>query len=197
MSPKLFNILLVLIPVIVYYGVFDPLYNGNPGLVWTPESSISGLQAKNVQYTNTYNLISKVGKDIKKINDDYVAIPETTTATVTQMLPDEIDPIRLRNEVINIADKTGVPISTVKISEDNRVSVPGVGAYTITFDVKARYSDIKNLLVGYEKNTRFYNIDSLRISRIETKGLSPQELLVFDKEALLATVSYKVYYLLK
>jgi hypothetical protein len=197
MSPKLLNILLVLIPVIVYYGVFDPLYNGNPGLVWTPESSIAGLQAKNVQYTNTYNLISKVGKDMKKINDEYVAIPETTVATVTQMLPDEIDPIRLRNEVINIADKVGVPISTVKITEDNRVTVPGTGSYTITFDVKARYADIKNLLAAYEKNTRFYNIDALRIARSDPKGLSAQELLVFDKEQLQVTVSYKVYYLLK
>jgi hypothetical protein len=197
MSPKLLNILLVLIPVILYYGVFDPLYTGNQGLIWTPESSIAGLQAKNVQYENTYNLISKVEKDMKKINNDYISIPEATTTKVMEMLPDEIDPVRLRNEVISIADKAGVPISGVKIAEDNRVGVPGVGAYTITFEVETKYKELKNLLEMYDKNTRFYNIDSLRITRADPKGLSAQELLLFDKEKLQAGISYKVYYLLK
>lgn len=197
MSPKLLNILLVLIPVILYYGVFDPLYTGNQGLIWTPESSIAALQAKSVQYTNTYNLVAKVEKDMKKINNDFVAIPEATTTKVTIMLPDEIDQIRLRNEVISIADTVGVPVSAVKITEDNRVSVSGVGAYTITFDIKAKYKDAKKLLEAYEKNTRFYNIDTLRIIRFDPKGLSAQELLLFDKELLQITISYKVYYLLK
>lgn len=184
-------------PVIMYYAVFEPLYKGNPGLIWTPESSIAGLQSKNVQYLNTYNLISKVEKDMKRINDHYISIPETTIATVTKMLPDEIDPIRLRNEVISIADSAGIAISTVKITEDNKISVPGTGTYTVTFQVKGKYSDLKNLLESYEKNTRFYNIDSLRISRVDPKDLSAEELLMFDKEHLQTTVNYKVYYLLK
>ena len=75
--------------------------------------------------------------------------------------------------------------------------MPGVGSYTITFDVKARYDDLKNLLAEYEKNTRFYNIDVLRITRAESKGLLGQELFVFDKEQLQVNVSYRVYYLLK
>lgn len=197
MSPKLLNVLLVLIPVILYYGVFDPLYTGNQGLIWTPESSIEALQLKNVQYTSTINLISKVEKDIKKINNNYTSISATTTTKVTAMLPDEIDPIRLRNEVISIADKAGVSVGGVKINDESRSSLPGTGAYLITFEIKARYKDLKRLLESYERNTRFYNIETLRIARFDTKGLSNQELLLFDKEALQTTVSYKVYYLLK
>ncbi len=197
MSPKLLNILLGLIPVILYYGVFNPLYTGSQGLVWTPPSNVKALQAKNVQYINTYNLISKVEKDIKKVNANYLAVPEATTTRVTQLLPDEINSIRLRNEVISIADATGVSIANVKVTEDNRASVPGTGSHQIAFDVKAKYKDIKKLLEAYEKSTRFFNIEILRINRPEAKGLSAAEMLLFDKESLNAAITYKVYYLLK
>ncbi len=197
MSPKLLNILLVLIPAILYYGVFDPLYTGKPGLIWTPESSISALQSTNVQYTNTINLVSKVEKDIKKVNEEYQAIKAdaTTTHKVMKMLPDSIDPIVLRSEVISIADNKGVSIIDVGIKEDAKNVPQGLGAYLVTFSVKGRYPVLKNLLQEYEKNLRFYTVETIDIQRQEAKGLTDKELLDFDKESLSAKLVYKVYYL--
>lgn len=195
MSPKLLNILLVLIPLVAYYGFFEPLYTGKPGIVWTPESSIRALQSTHVSYINANNLVSEATSGIKKINDNYKAISATTTKKVETMLPDTIDRFKLRNEVLAIADSAGVSITNIIITDDARVANKDAKAFLVTFGVKARYADLKKLFQEYEKSTRFYSIDKMAISLADSKGLSQQEMLNFDKEALVTTVSYKVYYL--
>ena len=179
----------------LYYAVFQPLYTGNPGLIWTPASSIAGLQSQNVQYANTLNLITNVEKDIKKIDADYKSIPATTTKKIETMLPDTVDPIRLRNEALAIADAAQVSISNLRVSEYTKSLPSEVGAYQVDFAVNARYPLLKKLLEGFEKNLRFYSIETIGIQRPIAKDLTAAELLLFDKESLSTTVSYKVYYL--
>ncbi len=195
MSPKLLNILLLLIPVIFYYGVFNPLYTGNPGLVWTPESSIAALQASNVQHSNTLSLVSEVQRGIKKINEDYKVVDATTIKKFEAMLSDKIDPIKLKKEVITIAETEGVAISGLSVREDVRFPVPGTGSYVISFSIKAKYSTIKSLLQAYETSTRFYTIESFAVRQQELKSLSEADIKNNDKEALQASVEYRVYYL--
>lgn len=186
-----------MIPLVLYYGFFDPLYTGNPGFVWTPESSIRQLQSSNVQYANSLVLVSDVDQRVKKINQDYKLVSSTTTSKVELMLPDSIDPIKLRNEVIAIADKAGISINGLTVNTDDIKSNSNVGAYIISFTVKARYASIKKLLEEYEKNKRFFTIDSLAIRQQDTKNLSPEEVSRLDKEAIQATVRFNVYYLKK
>ena len=195
MSPKLLNILLILIPVMLYYGVFNPLYTGNPGLIWAPESSIAGLQGANVQYANTISLVSEVQAGIKKINGDYKTVEATTTKKIEAMLSDKIDPIKLKKEVITIAEVKGVAINAVTVRDETRFPIPGVGSYLVSFSFKARYPTIKALLQEYERSTRFYTIESLSVTRQELKGLSEIEIKNNDIEALQTQVEYRVYYL--
>lgn len=195
MSPKLLNILLILIPVILYYGVFNPLYTGNPGLIWAPESSIAALQGANVQYSNTMGLVSEVQRGIKKINDDYKVVEATTTKKIEAMLSDKIDSIKLKKEVIAIAEVVGVAVSSVSVREDARFPVPGTGSYLVSFSFKARYPTIKALLQAYERNTRFYTIESLAVNRQDSKGLSETDIKNNDTEALQVIAEYRVYYL--
>lgn len=195
MSPKLLNILLILIPVMLYYGVFNPLYTGNPGLIWAPESSIAGLQGANVQYANTISLVSEVQAGIKKINGDYKTVEATTTKKIEAMLSDKIDPIKLKKEVITIAEVKGVAINAVTVRDETRFPISGVGSYLVSFSFKARYPTIKALLQEYERSTRFYTIESLSVTRQELKGLSEIEIKNNDTEALQTQVEYRVYYL--
>lgn len=192
MSPKLLNVLLVLVPLVMYYGFIEPMYTGNPGIVWSPSSSIRGLQSTNVQYVNAINLVSAATLGIKKINDEYLAVSTSSIEKAELMLPDSIDRFKLRNEVISIADKSGVAITGLAIAENAKNSNGEIQSYTISFGVKARYPALKRLLQEYEKSTRFYTIESITINVADPKGLSPEDLLLFDSEALVSNVVYTV-----
>lgn len=194
MSPKLLNILLVLIPAILYYFVYVPLTTGNPSAIFTPVASISSLQATNVQYTNTLSLISKIQTDIKKVNDDYKTLDIASTTKVEMMLPDSLNQLKLRREVTAISDSVGIGIKGLNVKEDKSSSA-NLGAYVVEFSFKARYKNIKLLLEEYEKNKRFYTIETLRISRVDVKNLKSEDLQNLDRDALLVFVTYKVNYL--
>ena len=192
MSPKLLNVLLLLIPVVMYYGFIEPMITGNPGMVWTPSNSIKGLQATNVQYINAANIVSTITMDMKKVNKDYLDISTSTIEKVGIMLPDTIDIFKLRKEVVSIADKVGVSIADPAITENPRNTDQSVQSYLITFALKAKYPKIKELLQEYEKNMRFYSVESMTIKIKDKKGLSAEELLSFDSETLDVEISYTV-----
>ena len=192
MSPKLLNVLLLLIPVVMYYGFIEPMITGNPGMVWTPSNSIKGLQATNVQYINAANIVSTITMDMKKVNKDYLDISTSTIEKVGIMLPDTIDIFKLRKEVVSIADKVGVSIADPAITENPRNTDQSVQSYLITFALKAKYPKIKELLQEYEKNMRFYSVESMTIKIKDKKGLSAEELLSFDSETLDVEIRYTV-----
>jgi hypothetical protein len=194
MSPKLLNIVLALIPAILYNFVYLPLTTGVDSVVMSPKASIRTLQDTNVQYANTLSLLGKIQTDIKKINDDYKSLDPATTSKVLIMLPDSIDTLKLRREVIAIADSAGIAIKEVSVKEDKGNSAT-LGAYIVEFSVKARYKNVKLLLEEYEKNLRLYTIESLRIARQDTKTLKAEELQNLDRESLMVTIAYKVNYL--
>jgi hypothetical protein len=196
MSPKLLNILLILIPAILYYAVYVPLYEGTPGLVWTPKNSIPVLQSQNAQYATTLSQVDEVEKRIKKINEDYKAVPDDVKTKVTTMLPDNLQAIRIRNEVVSIADKNGIAISSLLVTLDSSNLAKGLGGYTISFSMKGRYSIFKKTMESFESNMRFFTANSLVIKRRGDKeSPSTADAATFDKDALNITVSFKVSYL--
>lgn len=197
MSPKLLNVLLILIPVAFYYGYIDPMYNGTPGLVWTPQKSISVLKSENVQYTNALNQVSFLEEEIKKIDKNYKAVDGGVIASSTILLPDSLDPYNIRNEVTSIANKAGVAIVGVNVIPSNKIKSPKIGTYTVSFTLIARYPVFKKLMEEYEKSMRLFLIDSVMISRVEEKKGEEKTSVITDKEALNISVTFNVPYLLK
>ena len=144
MSPKLLNVFLVLIPTVLYYGVISPLYTGEAGLIWTPESSIATLKAQNVQYANTINQISLVEQGVTTLNKEYASLDQSILDKTAIMLPDTIqDQVKLRNEILNIANKSGVALNGVSLTIDPKNRDQYVGNYIISFTFKARYAVFK------------------------------------------------------
>jgi hypothetical protein len=117
MSPKLLNILLIALPAVLFYGYLMPYYTGEGGLVWTPEKSIKTLQVENVLFANTLKQTGIIKDAAEKFEKDYNSFDADTKQKISTMLPDTIDPVKLRNEVINIAAKTGVAISGLKVEK--------------------------------------------------------------------------------
>jgi hypothetical protein len=192
MSPKLLNILLIAIPFALYYGYIDPAYSGTEGLVWTPESSILVLQSKKVQYENALDQAKLVDDELAKITKDYSSLDKDIRKKVEIMLPDAIDKFRLRNEVVSIASVLGIALSNLVITDGIGGKNSKIGGYKITFNVKGDYAHIKKLIESYEKSTRFFAVQNIRIVRIDKKDESNK---IVDSDTLDATIGFEVYYL--
>lgn len=197
MSPKLLNILLILTPVILYFGYIDPFYNGTPGLIWTPDKSIFVLQADNQQQIASLDKVDTFASDVKRVYKSYTEIDPDTKLKVETMLPDQIDPIGLQNEVEAIASKKGIALGSiaVKSNAESRNNIT-LGAYSVIFDMKAHYSVFKDFMDVYEKNMRYYVLDSVRIKRPDKKKTGDSTKVdQEDDSLLLISVVSKVYYL--
>ena len=197
MSPKLLNILLVLAPLVLYYGYLNPLYTGEEGFIWTPPQSIFALKARNDQYANAINQIDLIAEGANKLTKDYNAIDPEILAKTKILLPDSIDPIKLRNEVISIANKSGIAIRGLKLEPDSKTIDPSLGSYTIAFSINAHYEPLKQLLEAYERNLRLYSPEVFSIVQTINEKKDNNSAAVEDPENLTSLISYRVYYLLK
>lgn len=189
MSPKLFNILLIMIPVALYYGYIDPMYNGTPGLVWTFDKSIPALKSQNVQYVNSIGQIDLIQETSNSLNKDYKAIDPKIIEKVNILLPRSIDPIKLRNDIVSIASKSGVAISGLQVELDQSDQ-----SYRIAFGVKARYSLFKIFMDNYEKSTRMFILKGLKITHPEAATVTEKDVQDDDNSKLNISVTSKVYF---
>lgn len=194
MSPKLLNFLLVILPVVLYYGYIDPMYNGGTGLIWAPEANIQVLKSVNVQYEDAFKQINDLDREVKKINTNYENLDPAIKDKVAMMLPDSIDPVKLRNEVISIANKSNVAISGLKVTETNKTPSANLGVYTVSFSVKSHYPPLKELLAAYERSMRFFVLNNVSIDKWTKRNESTE---VDDIEMLSSSVAFNVYYLRK
>lgn len=191
MSPKLLNILLVVVPVFLYFGYIEPMYLGTQGFIWTPEKNLSTLKSENVQYIDAINQISAIEQASIKLNKEYTAIPIELVERINLLLPESIDPVRLRNEITSIAANSGVALTGLTITHEEKDS-----SYKVSFSVRARYGLFKKFMESYEKSTRMFTLISLSISRV-SPGESNEKSLSDAEEALnklKISVTSKVYY---
>lgn len=194
MSPKIFTLLLILVPTFLYYGFYRPLYDGVPGLVWTPEHSLIALQSENASLQNALDQIATVETGAKKLNEEYLTISPEAKEKAMIMLPEDIDKIKLAHEIKTIADQTGVSVGTVSILQDSKPAGKNLGSYSATISLKARYPLFLKLMQNYEKNMRFFVIESMTIKHPEN-GEGDTGNGLFDKEVLAIGLTFKVYYL--
>lgn len=193
MSPKLLNILLILIPVVIYFGYIDPFYTGQPGIIWTPETSISGLQAKNVQYFDALHQVELVKSGMEKLSKDYLAIDEVSKEKAIMLLPDSINDVKLRNEVVAVAAKAGIAISGLKVDKNTtQLFSKDLEGYSVSFTMKANYSTFKKFMEMYEKSMRLFILDSVKITKTERKE---GEITEEEPDMLNISVRSLVYYL--
>ncbi|MBP6888729.1 MAG: hypothetical protein KBC21_03420 [Candidatus Pacebacteria bacterium] len=193
MSPKLLNILLVALPSVLYFGYLAPSYTGEEGLVWTPEKSIKTLQVENVQYANTLSQIDIIKGAAENLNKDYLSFDNDVKEKLTTMLPDAVDPVKIRNEVIIIAAKSGMAVEGLKVEKDAKGD-KGINFYKVSFSVRGKYAAFKTLMENYEKNKRFFSLEQAMISRpvLEEKG---QEKKDTQEDILDFSVTFRVYYM--
>lgn len=201
MSPKLLNILLVLIPVVLYLGYLSPMYTGDSGLIWTPEKSIAGLKSSNLHYAEALSQVGIVEREANSVSKEYSSIDPALIATTSKLLPDDIDSVKLRNEIIAIANKSGVAIPALTVVPEAHPSSPKLGSYKINFSIRSKYPAFKELMESYEKSTRLYVIENLIIKRateqeIRENAQKENKINTIDmEETLNISITFRVSYL--
>jgi hypothetical protein len=192
MSPKILNILLAALIVVLYMFVIDPLYSGT-GTLWVPEASLSNLKTLDGQYDATLAQISTVQDGVNSLAKDYSKITDADKEKVSTMLSDRIDEVKLRNEVIHIANGAGVAIDNLDVQK-GRVAFKGYQYYIVSFGLQSRYIPFKKLMEAYDRNLRFYNLDNIGLTRKkeDSAALDPTKALT-DKDMLSIQVNFRVY----
>lgn len=191
MSPKLLNILLALLPLVLYFGYIDPAYTGAPGFFYTPEKGLMALRTDNDQYSSTLTKIVTVEEGIKRVAKSYNEVDPELKKKVEIMLPNSLDTVKLRNEIVTIGNKAGVAVTGVKVEPDSKSSNADVNAYLVTFTFKAKYSTTKKFLELYEKNLRFFVLETIAIKHQEKKD--DGTLSAEDPDTLSVGISSRVY----
>ena len=160
MSPRLINILLAVSSFALYYLVIGPIYSG-VGTIWQPENGgIKALKASNVQYDQTIKEAQALSGQAAALNNQYVAINDTSKKTMLIMVPKAIDPVRLLSEMNVIASQSGVSLGSISYA-DMPTATKLAGAYDISFSVKTTYPKFKEFMRYYEKSMRLFTLQNV------------------------------------
>jgi hypothetical protein len=177
------------------------MYSGTPGLIWTPEKSLPVLKSEDMLLSQSLNQVDIVQRETDLVSKEYSAISPELIATTSQLLPDAIDTLKLRNEVLNIGNKSGIAIKGLAISPITNLNSPKLGAYKVSFNLSSKYPPFKELMRNYEKSTRLFIIESMTINRITDEELKEKSLneskanIVDLEETLNIQVTFRVHYL--
>lgn len=176
MNRIIFQVLLVVVSVGLFFTVADPTYRRddpqNPGIKY--------LQNEIAKYDEALTRSQELIADKKRLTDKSNAIKPTDRANLERLLPDAIDNIRLLIDIDSIALRYGLVLKNVRFTESQRqgasddsssLSIGGndtIGTVTFGFSVSTRYETFKAFLRNLEQSLRLIDITELSVSASET-----------------------------
>mgnify|MGYP003489994399 FL=1 len=191
MSSKLLSLLLLVITVALYMLVISPVYSGE-GNIWAPSSGISNLKSLNKQYTSTLVQIDTIERGAEALYKDYTNLNPEVLSKMNILLSDSVDQVKLRNEVVTIASRSGLALEELEVKKE-RLPYKGLDVYLVTFSLKARYPVFKRFITDIDKNMRFYNLESIILERQPERETEDQRSSLTDKDILNIQVKFRVY----
>ncbi len=191
MSSKLLSLLLVVITAALYMLVISPVYSGE-GNIWAPSSGISNLKSLNKQYTSTLVQIDTIERGAEALYKDYTNLNPEVLSKMNILLSDSVDQVKLRNEVVTIASRSGLALEELEVKKE-RLPYKGLDVYLVTFSLKARYPVFKRFITDIDKNMRFYNLESIILERQPERETEDQRSSLTDKDILNIQVKFRVY----
>ena len=162
MSKSLLKLLLAVGSFAIYYIIIDPLYTG-VGSVWQPEQSVQNLRNLNSQYEETLSQANSLYNQAENLRTQYSGISDDAKQKMKLMVPDSVDPVRLLNEVNNIANQSGLALRDLGYIS-NPPTIGNYGMYTVSFTVKTTYSKFKDLMRNYETSLRLFTVKNVSFS---------------------------------
>lgn len=166
MSPKLLNIFLLMFSGVIYFFFINPVYTG-VGSLWTPEKGIIQLRTDKQRYTSTLDQVGTIVAQAGTLKKEYAGVTDEEKAKMQMMVPNSIDKVRLLSEITNIASQSGTTLDTLNVSDLKSYGDKAVGAYTVTFSIKATYPRFKEIMRNYETSLRLFSTESVAFSASE------------------------------
>ena len=201
MNRIIFQVVLVIVSVVLFFSFIDPLYTKETGV--TPsEWGIKRLQDEIKKYNSTLADANSLIDERDKLDKKKNAISESEMARLEKLLPDSIDNIQLIIDINNIALPYGLVPKNINVAGndqkpgnktnsaqnnngDAKVVIGGndiIGSVTIAFSVSARYDTFKEFMHDLENSLRLVDVTDLSV----TAG---------DKEFYEFNVTLKTYWL--
>ena len=171
--------------IVYFFGL--PIYNGGGQNILNLQDSIQTLLQEKADYNTANSLFEDYVKKIQILNNSYnTIIASPKVADLQNMIPSDIDPVIVINELSNIVLQSEMRLTSPRFvdnSEDNRNSY---NTLSLDFSVRGNYQNLKLLLRNLEDSKRIYNLKSAAFaSAADTRNTSP----------LTLHISLETYYL--
>src|ERR1035437_9017270 len=138
---------------------------------------LKSIQAENNQYLSAIDNATKLIKLRGTVLDQYNAISAGDKARLDNLVPDNIDNVRLIIDISGIATRHGITAAGIKTSADTAASTPkqtasnqtsvtggGLSTVTVTFNVTTTYVNFIAFLQDLERSLRILDVTSITLS---------------------------------
>jgi len=177
---------------------------------------IKASKTKNVEYVGALASAQDLESRRAKLTEKYNSISQEERQRLEELLPNNVDNIKLVLELETIAKKYGLlienpkletKIETPKSDTSNgegqalRASAPSgasagssYGTFTLGFTVHANYADMKNLISDIEKNLRLIEITGINI-KVPAEEVPSKNKKVYPPNTYDISIKAIIYYL--
>jgi Tfp pilus assembly protein PilO len=161
-------VILIIISAAIFFGYVDPNYRGQN--LSSGNRSIQSLQAEHDQYqealNNTTNIRMKRDALIQKRGE----ISPANLERLEQLLPDNIDNIKLVIDMNQIGKDHNLVLRGIKLNNSSGTGTDKIGednnkygTVKLSFSVNASYDNFQNFLNDLEKSLRLVDIVDLSV----------------------------------
>jgi len=181
------NLFLLLLTFMIVYFFGLPIYNGGGQNILNLQDSIQTLLQEKVNYNTANSLFEDYVKKIQILNNSYnTIIASPKVADLQNMIPSDIDPVIVINELSNIVLQSGMKLTSPRFADNNEDNRNSYNTLSLDFSVRGNYQNLKLLLRNLEDSKRIYNLKSAAFaSSADTRNTSP----------LTLHISLETYYL--
>ncbi|MDO8492239.1 MAG: hypothetical protein Q7S34_01180 [bacterium] len=178
MNRIIFQIILVVVSVALFFSFVDPLYRSES----ETNLGIKKLNSEIQKYDEAINKSEELLQEKKRLVNIRDSIDEKSRLRLEKLLPDSIDNIRLIIDINNIARPYGLVLKNLRLTAfDNKpkgatdasvreVAIGGnetIGSVTLGFGVTARYEVFKQFMHDLESSLRLVDVTDLALKNSE------------------------------
>ena len=162
----IFPIILLIASVGLFVVYVNPTYQHD-----------QALSAEASDYNQALSKASELRARREELTQQYDAIDSSDIDRLTKLLPDSVDNVRLIININDIAEKYGMNIKDIQISEDNANSgetlgpnTQSYGTITLSFGITSTYENFEAFLKDLESSLRIVDVTSLSFSSASAKN---------------------------
>lgn len=150
-------LLLLAVSVGVFFLYIDPEYQ-----------KIKILRAEEAQYNDALNKSKELQKERDKIKDKFNKIPAEEVDRLEKLLPDNVDNVRLINDLEAIVGRYGAHIRNIKIGTPAAsqrdvlgADIAKFGILSLEFSLQTSYKNFLQILRDLEDSLRLVDVTSI------------------------------------